>query len=123
MSPRAPIAAPSGRGSRGVPVVIRKSRTFTVLLLAYNRTEVRNKPSGQLVLDEVTRIYGRFTKAQLGMPAHHTGLSAENITGITWDGKAGDFPVMRFDKDCFNRALPKTAVQFISMPCEEKTGA
>lgn len=93
------------------------------LLLAYHRAEVRNTPAEKFVLDEVTKIYGRFTKAQLGMPAHHIGLSAENITGITWDGTAGGFPVMRFNKDYFDKALPRTAVQFISMPFEEKTEA
>lgn len=64
------------------------------------------------VYDILIKDYRSFSAEELNQPAS-INRDGGNITGIRADG-AG-MPVMKFNAECWDRNLPPTAVQFISL--------
>ncbi len=64
------------------------------------------------VYDILLREYRNFSSEELDKPAF-SGSVSETISSINADGEG--MPVMRFNPDCWDRTLPPTAVQFITL--------
>jgi len=64
------------------------------------------------VYDMIKREYDSFTPEVLNSHAYYNG-GDESISCISADEKG--WPVMRFNPECWDRTLPPSAVQFVSM--------
>jgi len=68
--------------------------------------------AGPAVYDVLLKEYRAFSSEELDKPAF-SGSDSEGISAINADGIG--MPVMKFNPDCWDRTLPSTAVQFISL--------
>lgn len=64
------------------------------------------------VYDMIKKEYGAFSPEELNKPAS-VSRGDGDISGIRADGQG--MPVMRFNPECWDRTLPPTAIQFISL--------
>jgi len=64
------------------------------------------------VYDLIKKEYSSFSSEELNKPASITRDEGD-ISGISADGLG--MPVMKFNKECWDRTLPPTSVQFISL--------
>ncbi len=64
------------------------------------------------VYDLLIKEYQAFSPEELNKPAF-SGSQDGSISGIRADGEGS--PVMKFNPECWDRTLPPTAVQFISL--------
>jgi hypothetical protein len=81
-------------------------------LIAFYELAVKKEPVFQFMLDGIKKEYSTLTPAQLSSPAYFGGM----FSGITPE-KNGD-PLYLFNRDYFDRNLPKTAVQLIVFPID-----
>lgn len=77
-------------------------------LLDYYKIKEANKPS---VYNYVKDVYEKMPPDELNLPAYYGG---DAIVDITADS-TGALQIMRFNKDYWDRSLPKSAIQFISL--------
>lgn len=64
------------------------------------------------VYEMIKNEYDSFTPEELNSQAYYNG-GDESVSGIST--REEGWPVMRFNPQCWNRSLPQSAVQFISM--------
>jgi hypothetical protein len=69
------------------------------------------------VYDLIKKEFEYFTSDELNQPAYSDSQSGISTINARGEG----MPVVRFNTDCWNRALPPTAVQFISMEYKLRT--
>jgi len=72
------------------------------------------------VYDVVRKEYEDFTDEELNSRAYYSSNDG-SISGINAKGEG--WPVMRFNPDCWDRTLPQSAVQFVSMAYRPRSEA
>jgi hypothetical protein len=79
-------------------------------LIAYYELAAKKEPAYKVMLDGIRQEFSTVNPAQLKSPAYYGGM----FSGIT--AEPNDAPLYLFNKDYFDRSMPKTAVQLIIFP-------
>lgn len=85
-----------------IPITVREA--VNAKLSFYNRED-------KFIYDFIKPLVDKMTEAELNAPAYYG--SDDAILNV--NGKKEGLQIMRFNKEYWNRALPKTAIQFIRM--------
>jgi hypothetical protein len=81
-------------------------------LTAFYEAAVKKEPAFGVMLDGIRQELKTVTPAQMKGPAYYGGM----LSGIT--AEPNDAPLHLFNKDYFDRTMPKTAVQLIVIPID-----
>lgn len=81
-------------------------------LIAYYELAAKKEPAYKIMLDGIRQEFSTLNPAQLKSPAYFGGM----FSGIT--AEPNDAPLYLFNKDFFDRNMPKTAVQLIVFPID-----
>jgi hypothetical protein len=69
------------------------------------------KPQDKMVYDFLRDAYSKFTSEELNSPAYEG--SEDAITDV--NGKGSGLQIMRFNPEYWNRSLPRSAIQFVTL--------